>query len=218
MRSSFRVFVFAFLMHIGIFGGTFDPVHLGHLLTAEQCREQAKLDQVWFVPASRPPHKLGHVFTSFARRVEMLELAIAGNTTFRIDTLENELPGPSFTINTLEELRRRHPGDEFFLLVGSDVLPDLPTWHEPKRLLSQVRLVLVPRPGFPVPSDEKLRTELNLSAELAPIVVREMPLIDLASRDLRRRAVAGHSLRYQVPRAVECYIDTHRLYRPAPAE
>src|SRR6516165_6912268 len=107
---------------IGIFGGTFDPVHLGHLIMADQCREQARLDQVWFIPAARPPHKQDQPLTPFVYRVEMLALAIAGMPAFRVDELEKDRPGPSYTAETLAALRRQHPEDAFFLLVGSDTL------------------------------------------------------------------------------------------------
>src|SRR5215471_5138390 len=118
-------------MRVGIFGGTFDPVHLGHLVLAEQAREQGRLDEVWFVPAPRPPQKDGQAITRFDARVEMLALAIAGQPAFKIDELEKERTGPSYTVETLAELRRRHPGDTFFLLVGGDSLADLPGWRDP---------------------------------------------------------------------------------------
>src|SRR4051812_36715243 len=109
-------------MRIGIFGGTFDPVHMGHLILAEQCREQARLDEVWFVPSAQPPHKDRGV-TRFEQRCEMLDLAIKGHEpTFRVNRIEQELPEPSYTARTLGELRARHPGNEFFLLLGSDCL------------------------------------------------------------------------------------------------
>src|SRR5713101_6699269 len=107
-------------MRIGVFGGTFDPIHLAHLIIAEQCREQAQLDQVWFVPAARPPHKLDRPVTPFAQRVEMLALAIAGHPAFRIDELEKERSGTTYTVDTLAELQRRHPDAEFWLTIGSD--------------------------------------------------------------------------------------------------
>src|SRR5262249_29493095 len=111
-------------MRIGVFGGTFDPVHFAHLIIVEQCREQAQLDQVWFVPAARPPHKQGRNVTPFRHRVEMLALAIAGNAAFRINELEKDRPGSSYTVDTLNELQRQHPGTDFWLILGSDCLPD----------------------------------------------------------------------------------------------
>src|SRR6516225_5688584 len=123
-------------MRIGVFGGTFDPVHLGHLILAEQCREQAKLDQVLFVPAARPPHKQDQSLTPFAHRVDMLRLAVAGHPVFQIDELEKNRSGLSYTADTLEELHRREPEGELWLMVGSDCLPDIPGWHEPARMVA----------------------------------------------------------------------------------
>lgn len=201
-------------MRIGVFGGTFDPVHYGHLLLAEQCREQGRLDRVWFVPAARPPHKDEGAITRFEQRAEMLELAIAGNPAFRVEPLERDRPGLSYTAETLAELHRRHPADEFFLLVGSDTLKDLPTWREPQSVLQHAGLMVMARPNNPLVSAEELRARLNLP-EAVPLrmEVIETPLIDISSRDLRRRAAAGRSLRYFLPRAVECYILEKGLYR-----
>jgi nicotinate-nucleotide adenylyltransferase len=201
-------------MRIGVFGGTFDPVHLGHLIMAEQCREQARLDQVWFVPAARPPHKSEADITPFERRAEMLSLAIAGQSAFHLNDLEKNRPGPSFTVETLAELTRDHPGNEYSWILGSDSLNDLPLWREPRRILELSGLLIVGRPGHPVWGEEQLRSALKLEPAAAlRVMVIESPLIDIASRDLRRRAAAGRSLRYLVPRAVECYIEQHKLYR-----
>jgi nicotinate-nucleotide adenylyltransferase len=207
------------MRRIGVFGGTFDPVHLGHLIQAEQCREQGRLDEVWFLPSARPPHKLDRSLTPFDRRVEMLALALAGNPAFRIDQSEKDRPGPSFTADTLDDFRRRHPDCEFFLLVGSDTLRDLPTWRDPVRVVESAALLVVARPHNPVPAPEQVRAALGLP-EQAPLRLQvvQSPLIDIASRDLRHRAAAGRSLRYLVPRAVECYIEEKRLYRDDPTD
>src|SRR5208283_146178 len=124
-------------MRIGIFGGTFDPVHLGHLIVAEQCREQGRLDEVCFIPAARPPHKQERSVTPFAQRLEMLALAVAGQPAFRVEDLEDHRPGPSYTADTLEELRRSRPDAEFLLIVGTDTLEDLPHWVDPVRIIRQ---------------------------------------------------------------------------------
>lgn len=201
-------------MRVGIFGGTFDPVHLGHLILAEQCREQGRLDEVWFVPAAHPPQKDVAAITRFEQRVEMLSLAIAGHAAFRIDELEKERSGPSYTADTLAELHHRHPKHDYFLLVGSDTLGDLPYWHEPVRLLELAGLLVVARPNHPVLTAEQLRAKLRLPNDVpVRLDAVEVPLIDISSRDLRRRAAAGRSLRYFLPRAVECYIHEKRLYR-----
>lgn len=202
------------MMRIGIFGGTFDPVHHGHLILAEQCREQAQLDQVWFLPAARPPHKQDQDLAAFHHRVEMLTLGIAGHPPFRIEELEKERSGPSFTADTLVELHRRDPQHEYFLVVGSDCLPDMPRWYQPARILSLATLVVAERPGWPAWTTEQLRSAIGLPPE-APcgLIPVDMPLFELASRELRRRIVEGRSIRFLVPRAVECYIEQHRLYR-----
>jgi nicotinate-nucleotide adenylyltransferase len=202
------------VMRVGIFGGTFDPVHTGHLLLAEQSREQGRLDEVWFVPAAHPPHKDDPTLTRFEQRVEMLALAIAGNPAFRIDELEKERPGPSYTADTLTELRRRHPKHDFFLLIGSDTLNDLPTWYQPARVLKLAHLLVTIRPGASVASVKTLRDRLHLPPDV-PLRLQtvETPQLDISSRDLRRRAAAGRTLRYFLPRAVECYIQDKKLYR-----
>ena len=202
-------------MRIGIYGGTFDPVHVGHLILAEQAREHARLDEVWFVPAFRPPQKEGSTVSRFEQRIEMLALATAGNPAFKVDELEKDRSGPSYTVDTLAELRRRHGGHEFFLLVGSDTLADLPHWHEPRRLLELAGLLVMARPGNPVLTADELLRHLGPPAPPLRLEVAQTPLIDISSRDLRRRARAGRSLRYFLPRAVECYIRDKRLYAPA---
>jgi nicotinate-nucleotide adenylyltransferase len=201
-------------MRIGVFGGTFDPVHLGHLILAEQCREQGRLDQVLFVPSARPPHKRNHAVTPFRQRAEMLQLATAGHPAFRIDELENERPGLSYTVDTLDALKMSHPGADWFLLVGSDTLAELHEWHDPAGIVRRAGLLAAARAGARVMSAEELRASLKLpEGEAVRLEVIVAPLIDIASRDLRRRAAAGRSLRYLVPRAVECYIEEKHLYR-----
>lgn len=205
-------------MHIGIFGGTFDPVHLGHLILAEQCREQARLDRVLFIPAARPPHKLDKPQTPFHHRVEMLTFAIAGNSAFQIDELEKDRPGPSYTVDTLEELHGRYPDAQLTLLIGSDCLPDLVHWRDPARIAKLADILVMARPGWPIASLEELKTALHLMAELQLKQVVYAPMLDVSSRDLRQRAAEGRSLRYLVPRAVESYLHAHHLYqadRPA---
>ena len=201
-------------MRIGVFGGTFDPVHLGHLILAEQCREQGRLDEVWFIPSWQPPHKQDQSITPFHHRVEMLGLAVAGHAAFRINEIEKDHGGLSYTVDTLRELKRRHAEADLQLIIGSDCLPDLPKWREPGQIVTMAGLLVAARPSWDLWSLERLRETLQLPPD-APVQMQvvAVPLIDTASRDLRRRAAEGRSLRYLVPRAVECYIAAHRLYQ-----
>lgn len=200
-------------MKLGIFGGSFDPVHLGHLILAEQCREQARLDRVLFVPAARPPHKPDRALTAFHTRVEMLTLAISGNPAFQIDELENDRPGLSYTVMSLEELKQRQPDADLWLILGGDSLVDLPLWYQPRRILELAGLLVVGRPGWSAPSERELKSSMSLPDDFpVRIEVMECPLIAIASRDLRNRIANGKSVRYQVPRAVEAYVADKKLY------
>lgn len=203
-------------MRIGIFGGTFDPVHFGHLLLAESCREQLELNEVWFVPAAIPPHKREQQVTTPAARVDMLKLAIGGNEAFRVSEIELAREGVSYTVETLAEVKRLRPEAELFLLVGADTLHDLPNWREPRQVCALALPVAVCRPGSPDPAYDALR-DLVSPERLNEIASRHVAMapIGISSRELRRRAAAGLSLRYQTPRAVEKYIETHGLYREA---
>jgi nicotinate-nucleotide adenylyltransferase len=192
-------------MRLGLYGGTFDPIHLGHLILAEACREACRLDRVWFVVAGEPPHKRGDR-TSAHHRIEMVRLAIAGNLAFEVSEIETRRPGPHYSVETLDEIRRDRPDDELFFLIGADSLVDLPSWREPARIASMARIVVVNRPGIDPP------TTVSLPFEPAPLVV-EVPPIGIASSDLRRRVKQGKSCRYQIPKPVEAYIQTHQLYR-----
>jgi nicotinate-nucleotide adenylyltransferase len=198
-------------MRIGIFGGTFDPVHLGHLILAEQCRAQAGLDEVWFVPSHSPPHKDKNV-TRFEQRCDMIELAIAGHPSFRVDRIEKDLDPPSYTARTLERLHARHPGTDFFLLVGSDCLPDLPGWYEPHAIVARAGLVVAPRPGVMLWTADRLAAALGVPASEVRFQFVACPPIDISSRELRRSVADGMSVRYMVPRAVEEYIRERKLY------
>jgi nicotinate-nucleotide adenylyltransferase len=203
-------------MRLGIFGGTFDPVHVAHLILAEQCREQGQLDEVRFLVAARPPHKPQPV-ASFAQRVEMLELAISGQAAFRVEEAERDRPGPSYTADTLEELHRRQPDAELVLIIGSDSLHDLPMWYQPARIVGVAELLVVARPDAPVLPLERLRTMLGLDegAQMR-MQVAEVPSLAIASRDIRQRLREGRSVRYMIPRAVEAYIADKGLYGHTP--
>ncbi len=200
-------------MRIGIFGGTFDPVHVGHLILAERCREDAGLDEVWFLPSYKPPHKSDRELTRFEQRCEMVTLATTGQPFFRMVPIERELPPPSYTTQTLAELKDRHPDHTFALVLGADCLPDLPGWHQPQRILEQADLIVVPRPGIEFWNQRQLATALGIKEVHVRMQVVNCPLIEIASRDLRRRVADGHTIRYLVPRAVEEYIRERKLYR-----
>lgn len=201
-------------MRLGIFGGTFDPVHYGHLLLAECCREQCRLDQVWFMPAATAPHKLALGVSAAEHRVAMLELAVGGQESLRVSSLEIDRGGVSFTVDTLAELQAADAARELFFLMGADSLHDLPTWREPGRICQLATLVIVARPGQPPVDFAPL--QMIASTERIEVFRQHlvtMPQIDLASRDIRRRCAAGESIRFRTPRAVEEYIRTHGLYR-----
>jgi nicotinate-nucleotide adenylyltransferase len=185
---------------------------LAHLVVAEQSREQAQLDEVWFLPSFRPPHKQGHEIASFERRVEMIALAIAGNPLFRIETIEKDRIGPSYTADTLDLLQSQHPKAELHLVVGADCLPDLKTWHQPLRIIDRAKLLVSSRPTFPLWSAQQLAESLQIPAERIRMQVIDLPLIDLASHELRERLMQKRSVKYLVPHAVEVYIREKRLY------
>jgi len=202
---------------VGILGGTFDPIHYGHLVIAEQVREALELDRVLFVPAGTPPHKQDEEIAASTDRAAMVELAIAGNPAFAISRIELERDGPSYTVDTVEELvdeaARRGVARDFFFILSSEALAGLHAWHEPVRLMSLCRLVVVPRPGAPLPDTAWLESHLPAGAGADRVVcVQTVPLAHSAS-DVRNRAAAGRSIRYLVPPAVEAYIREHRLYR-----
>lgn len=190
-------------MRIGIFGGSFDPVHLGHLILAEQCREQAGLDRVLFIPAPRPPHKQNGTVAEFTDRVHMLRLALTGSPSFAIDTCEEDRPGRSYTVDTLRYLQQRDAGNDWHLILGSDSVRDLETWREPKSIATMCSLLIVQRPGAVVTSAPSyFRSQQIVS-----------PLIDISSTAIRQKCQEGRSIRFLVPEGVEEYIHSKALYR-----
>ena len=201
-------------MRLGLFGGSFDPVHYGHLLLAECCREQCRLDAVWFLPAAVPPHKLDRELTPAARRIEMLELAIAGNPALAVCRYETDRGGVNYTVDTLAHFRDEDPCRDLFFLLGADMLLDLPRWRNAAEVCKLAVPVVVRRPGAGPIDFECLRG--FVTPERLEHVRRhqvEMPEIGISATELRRRVLSGESIRYQVPRAVEMYIETHGLYR-----
>lgn len=205
-------------MRIGLYGGSFDPVHQGHLIVAECCREQARLDKVLFLPAAIPPHKQGRPLTEAPHRVEMLRLAIGGHPAFAISTDEIDRGGVSYTVDTLSRLRTDHPADELLLILGPDALTDLPTWREPATILDRAEIIAVEREG--VDDVRAIADAPQVAALLGPERARRLvenrvtcPAIGIRASALRAAIRAGQSIRYRTPRAVEQYIAAHALYQ-----
>ncbi len=200
-------------MRLGIYGGTFDPVHYGHLLLAEQAREQCRLDKVWFVPARQPPHKQADGITPPDARIDMLDFALAGCPEFSVSRVEVDRDGPSYMVDTLQLLVEEDPDRELFLLIGADSLTDLPTWREPQRILELATVIAVNRGPF---DEAALRGSASgLGPEHADrIQFVAMPGVDISASDIRRRVKEGRSIRFQTPRPVATYIAEQGLYAP----
>jgi nicotinate-nucleotide adenylyltransferase len=196
-------------MKIAIMGGTFDPPHIGHLVIADQAFAQLGLDKVWFAPVGEPPHKNIQHVSPVEHRAAMTSLAIQDNAHFELTRADIERPTPHYITTLFELLCQREPQHEWYLIMGGDSLMELPRWHEPMRLLQLAKLAVAHRPGFQ-PDLQKLEAQLpGVSARIAWV---DSPMIDLASRDLQRRAREGLPLRYVVTQEVARYIDEHKLY------
>ncbi len=194
----------------GLFGGTFDPIHLAHLAVAEAALDDLGLADVTFIPAGQPPHKTDRSISPAADRAAMVAAAIADNPGFRLGTSELERDGPSYTVDTLQALTDAGVGP-LALIIAMDSFLDLPTWREPERVLALASLVLAPRDGIEeAPSDYLDR---HLPGVRAHVVRLAGPYLRLSASEVRRRAAAGRSVRYLVPDAVAAYIGDHALYR-----
>lgn len=194
---------------LGMLGGTFDPVHIGHLILGEAAREELGLDRVIFVPTGHPWRKPDREITPAADRVEMLRMAVAGNPYFEVSMLEVEREGSSYSEVTLAALRDANPGAEMFFILGRDALADLPNWHDPSAVVSLATLVVASRgDDISSVSEDSALARLN-----ARIVSLKMPVIGISATDIRRRVHDGLSILYQSPDAVAAYIESHRLYR-----
>ncbi len=189
-------------LRVGIMGGTFDPVHMGHLLAAEQCREQLALDELRFVPAFVSPFKLDKQAVDPKHRLEMLKLATQGNPSFRVDDRELRRGGTSFTVDTLRELKAELPGSELVFLMGADSLVDFDKWREPGEICRLAKVVVVARGGHAPPN-------LALLPDHAEKVVITMPQCEISSSGIRAAVAQHRSIRYQLPAAVAAYIQQH---------
>lgn len=213
------------MARIAVFGGSFNPIHYGHLLLADEVLEQLGLDRVLFVPAAAPPHKAPGTLAPAAHRYAMVQLATAGHPGFAVSDVELKRPGPSYTVDTLETLSAS--GDELFLVIGSETFLDLLSWRAPRRVAALARLVVVPRSGsaFDPESAAAQKVLRDVGADRfaaaspalppAAVAVARVTSLPISSSDLRRRAARGRSLAYRLPADVIDYIRAHRLYEDA---
>ena len=202
-------------LQLGVLGGTFDPIHIGHLVAAEAARVHFGLDRVLFVPAGRPPHKDPAGVSDAEHRYRMTVLATAGNPHFYTTRLELDREGPSYTIDTLTQLSTlAGPQASLFFIAGADSVVTLPSWRGGLALLDVCRLIVVTRPGLPGPVLQRFLDDLP-PARRARVHVLPIPEIGISSTELRERVATGQSIRYLVPAAVEDYVEKYGLYRPA---
>ncbi len=197
---------------LGLMGGTFDPIHYGHLIAAELSRCEFGLDRVLFIPAARPPHKEMETVLEAGHRLQMVKMAIAGNPAFEISTLEQERQGLSYTIDTVEYYLRRFPGIELFFIMGMDSLLLFDTWRDYRRLAGLCRFIVVTRPGYAMEADNPALANLPpvLWEKLSAL---EIPGMDISSSDIRQRVRQNYPIKYMLPPAVEEYILRHALYQ-----
>lgn len=199
-------------MKIGVMGGTFDPIHTGHLIVAEEVRTMLELDQVIFMPAGDPWMKADRRITEASHRVAMVELAIKSNPYFCISTIEIEHPGWTYTVDTLEKLSQDLTRDtKLFLLIGWDGLRTMPQWKAPYRISKMATIVSFPRQGIEKPDIKTLEESMPRVGER--MIMLDRPYIAISSTEIRQRIAGGKSARYLVPEKAEKYIAEHGLYR-----
>jgi nicotinate-nucleotide adenylyltransferase len=186
---------------IGIFGGTFDPPHFGHLLMANEVCFRLSLDEIWFMPNQLPPHKVKTSNTTNENRLQMILKAINGHPQFKLETIEFSRSGPSYTVDTIEVLKDQYPEYHFYFIIGADMIEYLPNWHRIDDLIQLVQFVGVKRPGYS-------------ETTAYPIIYVEAPLIEISSKMIRNRIQNKESIRYLLPEAVREYIKENHLYGP----
>ncbi len=195
---------------IGLLGGTFDPVHIGHLILAEEARDQLGLETVYLTPAGDPPHKRDRRLAPIEDRLAMIELAIAGNPALCVSRVDADRPGPHYTLDTVRIFQQQlPPGGELYFLMGYDSLAELPGWHRPEELVAACRLVALTR--YNVPLDWSY-LELRLPGIRERVTLLDMPELEISSNQIQARVRAGRTIRYLVPDAVREYIISQRLY------
>ena len=191
-------------MTVGLFGGSFDPPHVAHLIVAETIREQFALDQVWWVPAHQPPHKTDRTLTPAQHRLAMAQAATADHPAFVVSEHEIERAGTSYTVDTLHHLQDAHPDVTFRLVIGGDSWAEFDTWHRPEEILRRTSLIVYPRPGV---------GELEVEEQYADrVAIAEAPLLEVSGTRIRAHRRAGRSIRYLVTDPVRAYILNHGLY------
>ena len=196
---------------IGVIGGTFDPVHNGHLIIAEEIRGRLNLAEVLFVPAGQPWLKVPSPLSAAEHRLEMVRLAIADRPNFKLSTVDIERPGPSYSIDTIADLQSQFGADtELFFTLGWDSFAELPQWREPSQLIKMCHLVAVPRPGYPPPDLNSLEAAIPGVTQSA--ILLDSPHIDISATVIRQRVAQGMSIHHLVPKPVSRYIRQHRLY------
>ena len=202
--------------HMALMGGTFDPIHLAHLIVAEEVRAVLKLDKITFIPAGDPPHKPGRVQSDKQHRLRMVQLAIASNPHFLISRIEVDRSGPSYLVDTLRQLHQEYGKEvELSFIIGRDSLELFETWYDPEGILAQLdHLIVVRRPGYVETIAYNKQLEDRLPGITRRLLTVEVPQMDISSTDLRRRVREGFPIKYQVPEAVEAYIKQHGLYSP----
>jgi nicotinate-nucleotide adenylyltransferase len=205
---------------LGVFGGTFDPIHLGHLVIAQEAAVRLRLERVLFVPTGQPPHKALTSISSAGQRHRMVEVAIADNSCFALSTAELHRPGPSYTIDTLAQLRVEYGADAaLYLIMGGDMVYDLPEWRDPAEIVRQVAgIAALHRPGYGFAPERVAELEQQLPGLGAALHPLEGPLLDISATQIRARVRQGMPIRYLVPDGVAAFIHEHGLYQAQCAE
>jgi nicotinate-nucleotide adenylyltransferase len=214
---------------LGILGGTFNPIHYGHLAAAEEVRDRLKLDRVLFIPSSLPPHKQEEDMPSAVQRLEMVRLAISGNNHFRVSDIEVKRGGKSYTIDTIEALLPQHPGAELYFITGLDSFLDIQTWKDWERLLTLCSFVVLSRPGYSFVDlagivfmkesardlavlDRQEAAQVAVKSGEIKVYLERISLYDISSTDIRTRVRQAQTIKYHLPESVEHYIIENKLY------